>query len=132
MAFDPSELTGHARVGYEYALDVVAGRILASKWTILACQRQLNDLDRWAEDGPYRFDQDRANDHCRFIELLPHVKGEWANRNENLTLLSWMAFIHTTVFGWVHRDTGYRRFRAVYEEMARKNAKSTRLAATSP
>jgi phage terminase large subunit-like protein len=131
VAFDPSELTGHARIGYEYALDVVAGRILASKWTILACQRQLNDLDRWAEDGPYRFDQDRANDHCRFIELLPHVKGEWANRNENLTLLPWMAFIHTTVFGWVHRDTGYRRFRAVYEEMARKNAKSTRLSATA-
>lgn len=131
MSFDPSELTGHALTGYEYAKDVVAGRVLACKWTILACQRQLNDLDRWAEDGPYRFDQDRANSHCRFIELLPHVKGEWANRGETLTLVPWMAFIHTTVFGWVHRESGNRRFRAVYEEMARKNAKSTRLSATS-
>jgi phage terminase large subunit-like protein len=37
----------------------------------------------------------------------------------------WQCFVETTVYGWVHRDTGFRRFRFAYAEVPRKNAKST-------
>jgi phage terminase large subunit-like protein len=37
----------------------------------------------------------------------------------------WQIFILTTVFGWLVRGTPYRRFRTVYIEVPRKNAKST-------
>jgi len=110
---------------------VTEGRIVAGKWVKLACQRQLDDLERWQTQGPYRFDVAKANRNPAFLELLPHVKGKWARNRETLTMVPWMCFIHTAVYGWVHRDgpkAGLRRFRAVYEEMARKNAKSTRLA----
>ncbi|UIJ43715.1 terminase large subunit [Sphingomonas cannabina] len=40
-------------------------------------------------------------------------------------------FILTVVFGWRRRDTGLRRFTMVYQEMARKNAKSTLTAGIS-
>ncbi|WP_236626854.1 terminase large subunit [Sphingomonas sp. MM-1] len=40
-------------------------------------------------------------------------------------------FILTTVFGWRRKDNGLRRFTVVYEEVARKNAKSTKTAGVS-
>ena len=65
---------------------------------------------------------------CRrhtFIEKLPHIKGEWAKAGGRIVLQPWQIFILTTVFGWVHRETGLRRFRIVYIEVPRKNGKST-------
>ncbi len=37
----------------------------------------------------------------------------------------WQIFILTSVFGWLVRGTSFRRFRTVYIEVPRKNAKST-------
>ena len=117
----------YAEVSRQYALDVVDGRVLACKWVQLACQRQLLDLDRAATDPawPWIFDVDKAERPCVFLELLPHIKGKWARERRKLTLEPWQMFIVTTVFGWVHRDTGLRRFIEAYIEVARKNAKST-------
>lgn len=120
-----------------YAKDIVAGRIVAGEWTIKACRRQQEERKRpISEDWPYKFDKERANRVCRFIELLPHIKGDWASRGQKLTLEPWQIFVYTTVFGWVYRKgysdpktgrdlSGKRRFRFVYLEMARKNGKST-------
>lgn len=109
-----------------YAQAVVAGEVLACKWTRLACQRQLDDLEReTSEDWPWVFDPDRAARPCEFIELLPHIKGKWAREGRRIALESWQCFMLTTVFGWIHRETGLRRFLEFYEEVPRKNAKST-------
>ncbi|MBR8053216.1 terminase large subunit [Burkholderia vietnamiensis] len=113
----------------QYIDDVLAGRIVACKWVKLACERQRRDLAR-ADMGdpefPYRFDNDAATRICEFIELLPHTKGRWARTRQRIKLEPWQAFILTTVFGWLHVDSGLRRFRRAYEEVARKNAKSTK------
>lgn len=109
-----------------YAQRVKAGEIPACKWTRLAVERQLLDLQREpAADWPWVFDPVRAARPCEFIELLPHIKGKWARLHQRITLDPWQCFVVTTVFGWVHRDTGLRRFREVYLEVPRKNAKST-------
>jgi phage terminase large subunit-like protein len=109
-----------------YARSVVAGEIPACKWTRLACQRQLDDLQREVSDSwPYVFDADLAERPCEFLELLPHIKGKWARERRLIELEPWQCFIITTVFGWVHRETGLRRFREGYTEVPRKNAKST-------
>ena len=114
----------YVAIATAYARDVVEGRILACKWTRLACERQLADLERAdSDDFPYRFDHAAAAKVCRFIELLKHIKGKWAG--QPIRLEPWQCFILTTVFGWVHRDTGLRRFRTSYIEVPRKNAKST-------
>jgi phage terminase large subunit-like protein len=107
-----------------YAHQVVGGEIPSCKWVKAACQRQLDDLARAESDPhfPFEWRPDKAEHVCRFIELLPHVKAEWAGRR--LMLEPWQIFILTTVFGW-YRKTGYRRFRTVYIEVPRKNAKST-------
>jgi phage terminase large subunit-like protein len=54
---------------------------------------------------------------------LPHIKGKWGGKP--LQLEPWQKFILTTVFGWVKKDSGLRRFRICYTEVSRKNAKST-------
>jgi phage terminase large subunit-like protein len=109
-----------------YALRVLAGEIPVCKWTRLAIERQLGDLQRApGDDWPWVFDAERAAAPCEFLELLPHIKGKWARARELIALDPWQCFILTAVFGWVHRDTGLRRFREVYIEVPRKNAKST-------
>ena len=109
-----------------YAQGVVAGEIVACKWTRLACQRQLDDLARErSDDWPWVFDDDLASRPCEFIELLPHIKGKWARERRLIELEPWQCFIMTAVFGWVHHITGLRRYREGYVEVPRKNAKST-------
>lgn len=60
---------------------------------------------------------------------MPHVKGKWAAKQENLVLAPWQCFIECNLFGWLRKDNKKRRFRESYEEVPRKNGKSVRLAA---
>lgn len=115
---------GYVERALRYARGVVAGEMPACQWTRLACERQLRDLDRApGDDWPWRFDVDLAERPCLLIECLPHIKGKWSS--STIQLEDWQCFIETTVFGWVHRETGKRRFRFAYTEVPRKNAKST-------
>ena len=126
----PLSYTAAAR---QYAKDVVAGKVLTSKWVHLACQRQIKDLIRFkGKESLYRFNPKLtaksgrpfypADNLCAFIERLPHVKGPLAG--EPIRLEPWQVFILTTVFGWIKAD-GNRRFRRSYIEVPRGNAKST-------
>lgn len=121
-----------------YAQRVVGGEEVAGRFERLACQRFLRDLDReGGDDFPYVLDRVAGARICLFIELLPHIKGEWAKPvyvdgklgYAKLRLEDWQVFNEFQLFGWKHVVTGLRRFRRAYEEVARKNAKSTRAAA---
>ncbi|HWX48137.1 MAG TPA: terminase TerL endonuclease subunit [Roseomonas sp.] len=117
---------GYVARANAYARSVVSGRTPACRWVVAACQRQIADLQRGKDKRwPYVFDKERAERICRFIELLPHIKGPKARRSELIRLEAWQCFILTTVFGWVHRETGLRRFKRVHIEVPRGNAKST-------
>ncbi len=109
-----------------YAADVVAGRVVACRWTRLACERQQRDLAR--KGWRYVWDQQQAIDACRFIESCPHVEGRWSS--PLIVLEPWQIFILTALFGWRHRDDpARRRFTTLYLEVGRKSAKSTLAAA---
>ena len=110
-----------------YAERVLAGEIVACKLTRLACQRFIDDLQRADNDAewPFRFDDLAASRACAFIERLPHIKGQWARQRLKIGLEGWQIFIICNLFGWLHRETGLRRFNTAYLEVARKNAKST-------
>lgn len=118
-------MKNYAEIAIEYARDVVSGKVLACQLVRQACHRHINDLARVGGEGfPYTFDHARAADVCRFIELLPHTKGRWARRGDLLELEAWQVFIVAVVFGWVHIETGFRRFQIAYVSVARKNGKS--------
>ncbi len=113
----------YVAIGRAYAEGVVAGEILACRWVKLACQRQLDDLAR--EGWKWKFDAAKAQRVCKFIELLPHIKGRWKTRT--ITLEPHQCFRLTTIFGWVD-DRGFRRFRKALVVLPRKNAKTTEAA----
>jgi len=119
-----------------YARAVVAGTIPACKWHRLACARHLKDLDRIGSAGfsyvfnPELTDADGvtyrpAERICKFAQLMPHIKGDWAGRGDRITLEDWQVLILASIFGWVHAETGKRRFRVADLFVPRKNAKST-------
>lgn len=111
-------------IARQYAADVLGGKIPACKWVKLAADRQLADLKTYAGSrSPYVFDENEANRVCKFIELLTHTKGELAGTRIHLE--PWQVFILTTVFGWLRRADGGRRYRRVYVEVSRGNGKST-------
>ncbi|MDH6185491.1 terminase TerL endonuclease subunit [Polaromonas sp. CG_23.6] len=119
-------MTDHIAAARGYMRDVLEGLVPACKWVRLAVQRQEDDLAKPVSDEwPWVFNKSAAARPCRFIELLPHIKGKWARDRKLIELGPWQSFILTTIFGWVHKDTGLRRFRDVYLEIPRKNAKST-------
>lgn len=113
----------HTAAGYQYALDVVAGEILACEYVKQACQRQIDDLAEAEKGWLYYFDLNAAERVCKFTTFLPHFKGPLAG--QNITLEPWQSFILSTAFGWLRHDTGKRRFRRTYIEVPRGNGKTT-------
>ena len=108
-----------------YARNVVAGKIDACKWVRLACKRHLDDLEASkARSFKWKFDKAQAERVCAFVQLLPHTKGKWARERRLIKLEPWQLFIFCSVFGWVSKKNGLRRFREVYCEIPRKNGKS--------
>jgi phage terminase large subunit-like protein len=114
-------------IALQYANDVVSGVIPACKWVVATCLRHLDDLARQSTEAfPYRYEPEFGARLCYMLELLPHIKGRWTSKTIHLE--PWQIFIQMTLFSWVcaggDRD-GLRRFRTDYEEVPRKNAKST-------
>jgi phage terminase large subunit-like protein len=111
-----------------YALDVVAGRVVAGVLVRKACERHLADLANGAERG-LRFDVDRARRAIEFFGLLRHYKGEWGplpgirTHGLAITLEPWQQFLVGALFGWLRAD-GTRRYRTAYIEVAKKNGKT--------
>ncbi len=114
----------------EYAHGVLDESIPACLFVKQACQRQINDLERSLDPHfPYRFDEAAADRICWFMSSLPHVSGPWARPVYGIVprikLEPWQCFILCCIFGWLQKTNGVRRFTRVYEEVNRKNAKST-------
>lgn len=116
-------MDSYTQVAAQYCRDVVSGTIPACNFVKQACQRQIDDL---ARKWNYTFDTGLANAVCEFIETLPHVKDFFRSKDAGklIHLEPWQVFILTTAFGWVDA-AGNRRFRVVYIEVPRKNAKTT-------
>lgn len=121
---------GHVETAHRYAEHVVKGKVPACRYVQLAGQRFLNDLESGSRRGLH-FNEAEANRICKFQELLPHVKGKWAKGGQLIHLEPWQKFGLCNQFGWQRENEDgdwVRRFRISYEEVPRKNAKSTKLA----
>lgn len=119
-----------------YAREVVAGGIIAGRLVRLACERHLRDL----EEGPKRglwFDLEAARQVMVFASFMVQSKGD--EGGQRLKLQAWQCFRLGSVFGWkrwvpgvhlpgtqeVSEGRWVRRFNTAYNEVARKNGKTT-------
>lgn len=90
----------------------------------LAFKRHINDLARSEKndpDFPYRFDEEKAEDIIELANKLTIAEGEG---KEQFTCAGFQEFILGSLFGWVHKETGKRRFTDSYVQVARQQGKS--------
>jgi phage terminase large subunit-like protein len=86
----------------------------------LAAQRFLDDLKR----TDIYFDESKAVECQVYCErYLCLWEDKW--RGKPMDFRPWMRFIFEQIFGWIRVETGLRRFRRAYVQVAKKNAKST-------
>src|SRR5690606_2120239 len=74
-----------------------------------------------AKDYPYFFCEKSADKIINFAEMLKIAEGFEV---KPLVLAPFQKFILGSLFGWIHKDTGYRRFRQSYVQLARQQGKS--------
>lgn len=87
------------------------------RWIHLAAERYF----RFRVEGR-EFNSDKALDALEFFSFLKHSKGEWAGKT--FVLEPWEQFLIWNLFGW-EDGNGLRLIRTSYNELARKNGKST-------
>ena len=108
----------------KYAKMVLAGDIGAGKPVRLAAQRHLQNLkDSKKKSYPYEFDVRLANLRLDFYKMCRHYKGDKAGKPIEPEL--WQCFVQGSVFGWVNKKTRLRKYNEVYEQVGKKNGKST-------
>lgn len=108
-----------------YLDEIRKGKRIVSKRVRRVYERLADDIEN--SKGGFVFDEKKANRPIEFIErFCRHSKGEWAGKPVYLELFQ-KAFI-SALFGFVHEDTGLRKYRETLFYVARKNGKSTLLA----
>ena len=102
-----------------------------SKWVKKARERHIRDLKKSQEDPnyPYYFSQEEADRAVWFIENhIVQWEGDFAGQPLNPS--AWQEWdIIRPLFGWLKKKDGRRRFRKALMLIARKNGKSTLIAA---
>lgn len=108
----------------EYVKQIEAGDIITSKRVYKQYKKLADEIK---SPGRYVFDQAKANRPIEFVEhFTRHSKGEWAGQPVKLELFQ-KAYI-SALFGFIDKETGYRRYKESFFMVARKNGKSTMLA----
>lgn len=108
---------------WNYASDIVDGKIPASKKHIYACQRFFDDMEKSeSEDYKYYFDYEELYYFYEWSRMFTHKEGVLAG--QPIELNDWQLFIVANLFAWKRKDNGNRRFKRAYIQVARKNAKS--------
>lgn len=113
----------------EYALKVVARKIVAGPYVRAACKRHLRDLREGGKRGLV-WDIAAAKRACKYFPDVLTVEveetdeyGERESKAIRFNLQLWQSFCVGSLFGW-KTAAGLRRFRRAYIEVGKGNGKS--------
>lgn len=108
----------------EYYKKIKSGEIIACEEITEFYKRMMEEEERRKDRTfPFFFDEDSGQRAIDFIETYcKHYQGEHAGELVHLELFQ-KAFIQT-LFGWLEKKNGMRRFREYFFEVARKHGKS--------
>jgi phage terminase large subunit-like protein len=115
-----------ASKAYQFASDVLAGKIVSGKRRKQACQRFIDDLEKSQDPKyPWKFNVTKAYRPIDFMErFLVPTKGNY----DSMILQPWQHFVEANLYGWVHKKTELRRFREGLIIVGSGNGKSTMIA----
>jgi len=109
----------------EYYSEIEKGNITTSKRVKAVYKKLVEQMDNPKEDCPFYFDEETGNRPIDFIERFCKQSQGIIGAPMRLDLFQ-KAFIQT-LFGWLEKETGFRRFRETLFLCGRKNGKSTLL-----
>lgn len=109
----------------EYYDRIKCGDIITSRRVKIVYERLIKEMDAAGDDSPYYFDEDAGERPILFIETF--CKQSQGTIGAPLELELFQKAYIQTLFGWLEKDTGYRRFRETMFLCGRKNGKSTLL-----
>lgn len=109
----------------EYWGRISSGEIVTSRRVKAVYGRLMQEMDAPPDDSAYYFDEETGERPILFIEQFCKQSQGTLGAALKLELFQ-KAFIQT-LFGWLEKDTGYRRFRETLLLVARKNGKTTLL-----
>jgi phage terminase large subunit-like protein len=120
------------KVALKFADDVISGKKIAGKEIILACERFKKDLQR--DDLELRTtDPDFAINIMQ--NILVHQQGEDLDgkplQGKPFILEPWQVFIVYNLLGFYYKGTDIKRYKEGFIEVARKNGKTSLIAALS-
>lgn len=111
----------------EYWRKIESGEIVTSRRVKAVYGRLMAEMDSPAADSPYYFDEETGERPIIFIERF--CKQSQGTLGAPLRLELFQKTFIQTLFGWLLKETEYRRFRETLFLVGRKNGKSTLLAA---
>lgn len=110
----------------QYSERILEDKIRACQKHKWACMRFFRDLEReGTQEFPYYFNEKAAILFLNWMKLFRHRKGVLMGQRIDPHIIQ--RFIFGNIYGWKHKDTGYRRFRKAYWQVGKKNAKSQSL-----
>ena len=72
----------------EYVDQVLSGEVVACQKIKWACERFKRDLSRSKDDSfPFYYDEDKAAQAVKFIELMPKTDGSQLTKNQPATVV---------------------------------------------
>ena len=118
----------YKEIAIKYAKNVVEGKSITGKEVVLACQRFLDDMER------FDLHEKEPDFVIGIIEkLMVHKQGESLDGkslvNKPLILQPWQVFIVYNLVGFYIKGTDERRFKEAFIYVPRKNGKTMIIAA---
>lgn len=109
----------------EYIEEIDEGNIKVGKKVYKEYSKLINDMED--ETSRFYFNEKKANRAVNFIE--EYCKQSEGELGAPIKLGLWQKAFVSAVFGFIEKETGFRRFREVLLLVARKNGKTTLLSA---
>jgi len=109
----------------EYVKEINKGNIKVGKKIYKIYTKLIEDMND--DKSPFYFDEKKGNKAINFIERF--CKQSEGELGANIKLDLWQKAFLSAVFGFLNKETGFRRFKEVLLLVARKNGKTTLLSA---
>lgn len=107
-----------------YINQIKNNKITVGKSEKQAVERYLNDL----KNPKWSFQKDKVYKVINFIQIYcRHFEGAMAG--QRFKLEAWQKFLLWNLYGFIEKDTGFRRFKKAWVQIARKNGKTLLCAA---
>lgn len=119
----------------EYCKNCLTDTQVSDLEDYISCQKHKYAVKRFMEDiskeekdkdYPFYFSEKDAQNIVDWFSLLRHSKGVLAGTP--IILTPWQKFILCQLYGWRRKKDGLKRFKKLFVEVARKNAKSQMVA----